>query len=325
MRCRNCGPLLKAINAFLAKADNDLEEQLDAEGYALPGETVEAINGLEDAVTIILTAHATDLLDQLEKLDGVIDLETFFRDRWPKIKDASNLAQELFDAFYEEFTTFMPHLVEAYVHQTDAELTVGSMTQRTTAWVKSWSEELSQLMKLDTEEQIEAVLVQGLEKGSGIDEVARAIADSGIRSPGYKARRAALTEVLRAHSYGASEAMVQSPAVSEKMWQHTGAAIVPRPNHLAMDGARVPKKEPFTLVGADGSTYYPMVPRDVNLPASESVNCHCNVQPVVSEDVLGLPLEERQRLQAEAIAEDDEAWKAELDARNKAKAGIEEA
>lgn len=324
MGCLCCGPLIKAIDAYLAKADNDLEDELEAEGYALPGETVEAINGLEDAVAVILTANATEVLDQLEKLDGVIDLEEFFRDRWPKIKDASNLAQELFDAFYEEFDTFMPRLVEAYVHQTDAELTVGSMTQRTTAWVKSWSEELSQLMKLDTEAQIEAVLVKGLEDGSSIGDVARAIADSGIRSPGYKARRTALTEVLRAHSYGSNEAMVQSPAVTEKMWQHTGAGVTPRPNHVAMSGTRVPKNEPFTLTGADGSTYYPMMPRDTSLPASESINCHCNVQPVVSEDVLGLPLEERQRLQAEAIAEDDGAWKAELDAKNKAKAGIEE-
>ena len=91
-----------------------------------------------------------------------------------------------------------------------------------------------------------------------------------------------------------------------------------------MDGQRVGVKEPFVLTGADGSTYYPQTPRDTGLPASESVNCHCIMQPVVSEEILGLPLEERQRLQAEAIAEDDGAWKAELDAQNKAKAGIEE-
>ena len=60
------------------------------------------------------------------------------------------------------------------------------------------------------------------------------------------------------------------------------------------------------------------------LPPEESVNCHCICQPVVSEDILGLPLEERQRLQQEAIDKMDDDWERELDARNKAKAGISE-
>ena len=48
------------------------------------------------------------------------------------------------------------------------------------------------------------------------------------------------------------------------------------------------------------------------------------MQPVVSEEVLGLSLEERQALQAQAIAEDDDEWEKELDAQNKARAGINE-
>ena len=51
---------------------------------------------------------------------------------------------------------------------------------------------------------------------------------------------------------------------------------------------------------------------------------HCLLQPVVSEEVLGLSLEERQALQAQAIAEDDGEWEKELDAQNKARAGINE-
>lgn len=44
----------------------------------------------------------------------------------------------------------------------------------------------------------------------------------------------------------------------------------------------------------------------------------------MSAEVLGLSLEERQRLQQQAIEEMDGEWERELDARNKAKAGIEE-
>jgi hypothetical protein len=67
-----------------------------------------------------------------------------------------------------------------------------------------------------------------------------------------------------------------------------------------------------------------MYPRDSILPPGESVNCHCIHRGIVSKDVLGLSLDERKRLQQEAIDADDGAWEKELDARNKAKAGIEE-
>lgn len=118
---------------------------------------------------------------------------------------------------------------------------------------------------------------------------------------------------------------MQSPAVEEKMWKHTGAyRNDPRKNHVDMDGQRVPKDQPFELRGIKGGTYYPMYPRDSSLPPEESINCHCISQPVVSARVLGLSLEERQRLQQQAIEEMDDEWERELDARNKAKAGIEE-
>ncbi len=320
--CLKCGALIKAIDTYLAKADDDLAEQLAAEGYANAAASVESINRMEEVVTALLMSNADDLL---AKLDSAVDLETFFADNWPEIQEDTALAQQLYDAFYGEFSETMPQYVEAYVQQTDAAIVVTQLTQRTTDWMKSWSRELADLMKLETDREIGVILTRGLEEGQSVAEVSRAISDSGIRAPGYRARRAALTETLRAHGYAQLESYVQSPAVEDKMWRHTGAyRNDPRENHVAMDGTTVAKKEPFTLYGADGSVYYPMVPRDTSLPASESVNCHCILQPVVSEDVLGLSLAERQRLQAEAIAEDDEAWKAELDAKNKAKAGIEE-
>lgn len=321
--CLRCKALIKAIDAYLAKEDNDLVEQLTIEGYLEAQASVYTMNEIEELVTAMLENNADELLT---KLNSAVDLKTFFEDNWPEIKKNSKLAQQLYDVFHDEFTTIMPGYVEAYVKQTDAELQVTTLTKRTTDWIKSWSSELANLMKLDTDTQIEAVLENGLKDGKSVTEIATAIADSGIRSPGYRARRAALTEVLRAHGYAQLESYIQSPAVEKKSWRHTGSyRNEPRANHVAMDGVVVGVKETFTLYGQNGGTYYPMGPRDICLPASESVNCHCILQPVVSADVLGLPLEERQRLQAEAIEEDDGAWIAELEAKNKAKAGIEEA
>ena len=52
-RC-NCGKLLKAINAYLEKADGDLEEELAAAGFADADKTIKAIGSLEDDVAAAL-------------------------------------------------------------------------------------------------------------------------------------------------------------------------------------------------------------------------------------------------------------------------------
>jgi hypothetical protein len=89
-----------------------------------------------------------------------------------------------------------------------------------------------------------------------------------------------------------------------------------------MDGQTVPKDKPYTLKGIKGGTFYPMYPHDTSLPPEESINCHCLSEPITND--LGLSLEERQKLQQEIIDNDDGEWMKELDAKNKAKAGIEE-
>ena len=209
MKCLRCGPLIKAIDAYLAKAENDLYEQLTMEGYLKAKESLNTVDEIEEVVTKLLEDNADDLLKELA---DAIDLETFFKDNWPKFKNKSKLAQDLFDVFHTQFSTIMPTYVEAYVQKTDAELTVTKLTKRTTDWISSWSSDLADIMKLDTETEIEAVLKKGLNDGKGINDVANLIADSGIRSPGYRARRVALTEVLRAHGYAQLESYIQSPA-----------------------------------------------------------------------------------------------------------------
>lgn len=88
----------------------------------------------------------------------------------------------------------------------------------------------------------------------------------------------------------------------------TGAKALRRQNHVAMQGQRVRKEAAYVLQGQDGGTYYPLYPRDPSLPAGESINCHCISQPIVSEEILGLSIEERRLLQEEALAAMDDVW-----------------
>ena len=320
--CMACQPLIKAIDAYLAKADGDLADALDAEGYAEPQATIGYMQGIEDDVAEALVEETDYFLAEAEK---AADLETFAADIWPRVKLNDRLKAKLATVFTEHLSEFMPEFVAYYIAQTDRSLKLEVVSKRTVAWVESWSEQLGEIMQLNSHKEIETILTKGLKDGTGIASFTREILDSGIRDEYYKARRVALTEVLGAHSVAQQEAFMQSPAVAEKAWKHTGAyRNEPRQNHVDMDGQRVAKDAPFILTGIKGGTFEPMYPRDVILPPEERINCHCICQPVVSEDILGLPLEERQRLQQEAIDNMDDAWEKELDARNKAKAGIEE-
>ena len=320
--CMECQPLIKAIDAYLAKADGDLADALEAEGYAEPQTTIGYMQELEDDVAEELLEETNYFHAEAEK---AADLETFASDIWPRVKLNDRLKAKLATVFTEHLSEFVPEFVAYYIAQTDRSLKLEVVSKRTVAWVESWSEQLGEIMQLNSHKEIETILTKGLKDGTGIASFTREILDSGIRDEYYKARRVALTEVLGAHSVAQQEAFMQSPAVVDKAWKHTGAyRNDPRQNHVDMDGQRVPKDAPFTLTGIKGGTYEPMYPRDVILPPEERINCHCICQPVVSEDILGLPLEERQRLQQEAIDAMDDAWEKELDARNKAKAGIAE-
>lgn len=320
--CMACQPLIKAINAYLAKADGDLADALKAEGYAEPQATIGYMQDIEDDVAEALVEETDYFLAEAEK---AADLETFAADIWPRVKLNDRLKAKLATVFTEHLSEFMPEFVAYYIAQTDRSLKLEVVSKRTVAWVESWSEQLGEIMQLNSHKEIETILTKGLKDGTGIASFTREILDSGIRDEYYKARRVALTEVLGAHSVAQQEAFMQSPAVVDKAWKHTGAyRNDPRQNHVDMDGQRVPKDAPFTLTGIKGGTYEPMYPRDVILPPEERINCHCICQPVVSEDILGLSLEERQRLQQEAIDKMDDEWERELDARNKARAGIDE-
>lgn len=315
IKCR-CREVTAAIDAYLARADDELEKELGAAGFVEPKQTVKDMEALEEELTEALTEDTKFIVSTTD------DYSTLTNYSETGVQVAANdqkLIKKLTRTFNSTFSRIVPAYCEEYIKLTDKEMKMALMSKRTVAWIESWSGDLSRIMKLNDNQVIENLLKKGLRDGASIKEFCDMISDSGIREAGFRARRVAVTEVLRAHSVAQHESGVQSPAVNGKMWRHSGGfRIEPRQNHVDMDdGTVVPINEPFTLYGADGLTYYPMYPRDSNLPPGESINCHCIEQLIVDESILGLSLEERQKLQAEAIAEIDEAWLKEIDEQNR--------
>ena len=319
----NCGcqRLIKAIDRYIEKADNDLSKILDDTGFANAEDSVDSIADLEDRLAEVLADQTTEIAKTIlaagDLTAALKVVEEFFAE--------DETRQRLAEALKEFYKENVPTLSTVYIREAEDDMVVSQIRQRTTSWIQSWSDDLADLMQLTSKKQIESLISNAFESGASIEDLKHKLMAEGVRNEEYRARSTALTEMLRAHSVAMEEAIQQSPATDRKGWRHSGVhRIAPRENHVAMDGQIVAKEKPFVLLGRNGSTYHPMFPRDPNLPAEEVINCHCTHIPIVNDEVLGMPLEERQKLQQQIIDEDDEAWEKELDAKNKGKAGIED-
>lgn len=315
--CWECNSLIKAIDAYIAKTDEDLANELEAEGRVLPEDSVTMLSDMEDGITAALVSQTDYFIEKIKKQTSVADLIEVFDEI--KANDICN--EEITAVAVEQFKKYVPKMVVSYAANVDSGIRITAVSKRTTAWIESWSEELGSLMKLNSHTEIENILKQALEKGDSIPTLTQTILDSGIRDERYKARRCAMTEMFRSHNVSKYEASLQTPCIVQKMWRHSGVGT-PRPYHKYMDGIIVDKDKPFELIGADGEKYYPQYPVDPCLPAGEAISCHCFAEDIIDEKILGLSVDERQKLRDEAIAELDEAWEKEVDAKYRAMVGL---
>ena len=110
--CMKCGSLIKAIDAYLQKADSGLSDALEEEGYVKPKKTVEYIQDLEDKVTEAFLEETDYFLAEAEK---AVDLETFAEKIWPGILLNDDLKEKLAEIFTELLSEFMPEFVGFYI------------------------------------------------------------------------------------------------------------------------------------------------------------------------------------------------------------------
>lgn len=317
--CSTCKALAKAIDAYIAKADNDLSSEMSDAGYVDAKDSVKAANDLEEEVYEILTEQSEELAEVVENAGTIPKAKKKVSEYFETDVTGTILSQTFADYFSETVLS----LSDSYMKETEGDLVVSRLRSRTNSWIEEWSDQLSDLMQLTSENQMGTLLQEALDNGEGCMTLAQRILNEGIRNEGYRARATAVTEMLRAHSVAQQESIMQSPATDRKKWVHSGAhKNKPRENHIAMSGQIVPKAEPFELTGRDGGTYHPMYPRDPILPAAESINCHCIHIPVSNDDILGLSYEERQQMQQEIIAADDAEWEKILNMTNRVRSGL---
>ena len=71
--------------------------------------------------------------------------------RSPGVVLNDELREKLEEIFLEYFQNFMPEFTGYYIEQTDKGLKLEQVSKRTTAWVKTWSGQLADIMQLLTD------------------------------------------------------------------------------------------------------------------------------------------------------------------------------
>ena len=295
--------LLKAIDAIVKDEGDELKEEL-SEFPALAA-TLEAIDDYETKVAALLRAQKRHFVNGLKTLiakDEAADGDTLTA-LFLKLVQSDDFAVKMLEYTSTFLSMTIEELVGVIMESIDKDVPFEILSQRTVDWIAEWSQDLGEMMQLTTHTQLEAALASVIENGEGIDKAIARIKDlPEFDRP--RARTTSITEILRANSVAAHEAYVQSPAVKEKMWRHSGSKKNnPRPAHVDLNGVTVALDEHFDVNGEKG-----LYPRDHKLSAKEVVNCHCVLSPVVDSKILGLSKEEKLKLRDQAIDEYNDKW-----------------
>ena len=326
---KNPEAVIAAIDVYLEKTDRKLEDELRSAGYVRTAEAVALINRLQDKLFRGVRKQTRDLVKTLKEAKASGIGGKLLEGRIQNMMDGDDYGRTVEKAIQNLYQDNFKPIAGGYMSQAEkafesgSRLTLDTIRERTRAWWTEWSKDLSNLMRINSQDDIWDLIYSSSENGESLDKLIRRIMNGGWRSEYYQARRTAITEVLRLHSVAADEAIQQNPDVEEKEWVHTGAhKNEPRLNHVAISGQRVRKDLPFTLIGTLGGYYNPMYPRDTNLPAEETINCHCICRAILG-DLGGMSYDERRKLKQEHIKNDNREWMAERDRENRARAGID--
>lgn len=148
----NVDPLLEAIERYIAKTDDDLEEQLNEEGYVEAGVAVAHMGTIEDGVTAAVENNVDEVLARLQSASGVDD---FIETVWPEISNSDEMEKALHDLFYQQFDELLHRFTKQWIISADPELGEvidDGITKPAEAFIKGWSQQLANLMHLNTKD-----------------------------------------------------------------------------------------------------------------------------------------------------------------------------
>lgn len=304
--CVECDRLEKLGRRLIMKAEDDLCEELREMGYIAPEVIVEAIDELEERARDSLLKETALIIATIK---GASSLTEFIRSGVLWLRDQDTLHDDLAADISDVVTDAVLNMAEEYSKQNPSGIVVEQLRKSTQAWIKDVAGRAGESIQETSLNQISKILDRDEVKDWSLDEFLDAVREA--RNDYHRARLIAVDKVLVGYSSAQQEVFFQDPSIEGKAWYHSVMTLQnPREHHLEMHGLVVRVDEPFIIYAPDG-TYEAMFPRDGSLPDSETINCHCFMQPQINTDLLDLALDELRTMQWEALAKADLDWENE--------------
>lgn len=291
--------LLKSINSFIDKADDDISE--DASDFPGLEDLQATVDDFEADIASLLRDQKKRYVDEFKSFVSKDDKETI-EAYLAYIKKDMFAADEFAEEFGEKAASFLDSTVEdlarAMMESIDPDIPLRVLSKSTTDWINRWSMDLADIMEVSTHKALEDNLLTAIEEGESIADVELRMKNMS-QFDRNRARVTARTEILTASSRAHYESFKQSPSVTGKQWKHSGGKkITPRESHVAMDGTVIELDEYFVVDGEEG-----LYPRDVTFSAKNRANCGCALGPQVDESISRLSKEEKEEIRQEVLEE----------------------
>lgn len=138
-------------------------------------------------------------------------------------------------------------------------------------------------------ERLRVILAETAASGRTLADLTNEIRDLfAIRR--HEAAAIARTETVRAYNASSLEAWLQTGVVERVEWLTAKDDAVrsfedgDKADHTVMDGESIQIGSAFTLTDKDGTTHLAQFPGDPSLPAHQSINCRCTLDPKTEDD-----------------------------------------
>ena len=100
-RCPCCGDLVKAIDRYIAKADSDLEGQLEEAGFLNAKDSVREASDLEDELAEILSGQTEDIVEELGSAKDLRDAKKKIKRFFANDTETTELLTGVFEEYFE--------------------------------------------------------------------------------------------------------------------------------------------------------------------------------------------------------------------------------
>ncbi len=263
-------------------ADRLTPEQRETRWKAWIRRTAPHERRMQSALKKFFQSEQNEVMDRLKQLSGkgaalrreIIDVDTIL---W----DGEDAKQRLEDLARPLLLGMITQSGEAALAELGLEINFDAGSP---AVLTGLRDQLERIRGIDdtTREQLRAELLEGLDAGEGIPQLADRVSKVFTEAKGPRAETIARTETNGAANAGAMEGYRQSGVVVGKEWI---AALDERTRdaHRQADGQQTPLEASF-LVGGEQLRY----PGDPRGSAENIINCRCTVAPVTLADQEGL-------------------------------------